>query len=65
MAKVKSVTYRVARKISDNNWGNTTFDLSEEVELEDGDDINVVATDLRNRVIGRLIGEVNALTGQS
>lgn len=38
MAKTKSVTVGIGRKISDNNYGSVDFFVSETVDLEEGDD---------------------------
>jgi hypothetical protein len=62
MAKMTKQSYSLGVTVSiQGRW--TRVDMSEEIELEPGDDPERTHLDMRNRVVIRLNAEVNVLSG--
>ena len=61
MAITKTLTYAIGQTINTGNFNSVRIDFSETVELEPGDDRETVATELRNRVVTRLVTEASKI----
>lgn len=51
MPKHKSIRVTVSRRVSDDNFGSYGAEISEEIELEDGDNTKDVREALKRRVL--------------
>ena len=63
MAKTKGMTYTVGATVNTGNYNSFRFDVSETVELEEGDNPEAVYGELRERCITKILNERAALTG--
>jgi hypothetical protein len=61
MAKTKEVSYSYGRTINTGDFSSSRIDVSEVVELAEGDDREEEFQELRRRVIRRLIDDVKII----
>lgn len=61
MAKTKEISYSYGRTINTGDFHSSRVDVSEVVELSEGDDRAAEFQELRSRVIKRLIDDVRII----